>query len=390
MDHPEEFDFETLAIREQMPRSLYNEHSAPIYLTSSFVFDSADEMRAAFNEETADFIYSRYSNPNMLELVDKVCTMEGAEAGIATATGMAAIYDTFAALLQSGDHIISCASVFGATHTIFTKYFTRIGITHSYFDATQPEDIEKLIQPGTKIIYLETPTNPAISIIDLALVGEIARKHGLIFIVDNCFATPWLQQPISFGADIVIHSATKYMDGQGRVLGGVVVGKAALIREIYLFNRITGAAMSPFNAWVLSKSLETLSLRMERHCENALFVAASLEGHPALEQVSYPFLPSHPQFEIAVKQMNAGGGIIAFSLKGGYEAGKKFMDALKMIKISPNLGDSRSIATHPASSTHCKLSEAERLKVGIKQGLIRVSVGLEAKEDILRDILQAL
>jgi O-succinylhomoserine sulfhydrylase len=303
---------------------------------------------------------------------------------------MAAIYDTFAALLKSGNHIISCASIFGATHTIFTKYFPRIGISHSYFDATQPEDIEKLIQPGTRMIYLETPTNPAISLIDLEIVGEIARRHQLIFVVDNCFATPFLQQPIRFGADIVIHSATKYMDGQGRVLGGVVVGSTLLIHEIYLFNRITGASMSPFNAWVLSKSLETLSLRMERHCENALFVARSLEGHPALEQVSYPFLSSHPQYDIAVKQMKAGGGIIAFSLKGGLEAGKKFMDALKMIKISPNLGDSRSIATHPASSTHCKLSEAERLKVGISQGLIRVSIGLESGKDILADILQAL
>lgn len=390
MDHPELYEFETRAIRQQMPRSQNNEHSAPVYLTSSFVFDSAEDMRAAFNDETDDFIYSRYSNPNTQELVHKVCSMEGAEAGIATASGMAAIYDTFAALLKSGDHIISCASIFGATHTIFTKYFSKIGISHSYFDATQPEDIEKLIQPGTKIIYLETPTNPAISLIDLEIVGEIARRHQLIFVVDNCFATPFLQQPIRFGADIVIHSATKYMDGQGRVLGGVVVGKSSLIREIYLFNRITGASMSPFNAWVLSKSLETLSLRMERHCENALFVAQSLEGHPALEQVSYPFLPSHPQYDIAVKQMKAGGGIIAFSLKGGLEAGKKFMDALKMIKISPNLGDSRSIATHPASSTHCKLSEAERLKVGISQGLIRVSVGLESGKDILKDILQAL
>jgi O-succinylhomoserine sulfhydrylase len=390
MDHPEFYDFETLAIRQQMPRSQNMEHAAPLYLTSSFVFDSADDMRAAFNDETDDFIYSRYSNPNTQEFVNKVCTMEGAETGIATASGMAAIYDTFAALLQSGDHIISCASIFGATHTIFTKYFSRIGITHSYFDADKPEDIEKLIQPGTKIIYLETPTNPAISLIDLEVVGEIARRHQLIFVVDNCFATPFLQQPIRFGADIVIHSATKYMDGQGRVLGGVVVGKSSLIREIYLFNRITGASMSPFNAWVLSKSLETLSLRMERHCENALFVARSLEGHPALEQVSYPFLPSHPQYDIAIKQMKAGGGIIAFSLKGGLEAGKKFMDALKMIKISPNLGDSRSIATHPASSTHCKLSEAERLKVGISQGLIRVSIGLESGKDILEDILQAL
>lgn len=382
-------NFETQAIRAQQKRSENNEHSAPLYLTSSFVFDTAEDMRAAFAEEEDAFIYSRYGNPNTDEFVNKMCLLEGAEAGIATASGMAAIYTTFAALLSSGDHIISCSSVFGATHTIFTKYFPKWNIAHSYFDAANPLAIEGLIRKETKIIYLETPTNPALEIVDLELVSRIAKKHNLLFVVDNCFATPYLQQPIKFGADIVMHSATKYIDGQGRVLGGVVLGKKELVREIYLFARITGPSLSPFNAWILSKSLETLSLRMEKHCENALWLAQQLEGHAQLDYVKYPFLPSHPNYDIAKKQMKAGGGIVTFSLKGGYEAGKKFMDQLQMIKISPNLGDTRTIATHPASSTHCKLSEEERLTAGITSGLIRISVGLEHRDDILNDILAA-
>ena len=382
--------FDTQSIRTQLERSQHNEHSAPLYLTSSFVFDSAEDLRKAFNEESDDFIYSRYSNPNTDELVAKVCQMEGAEAGIATSSGMAAIYTTFMALLSSGDHLISCSSVFGATHTIFTKYLPKLNISHSYFNANQPDEILGLIKPNTKFIYIETPTNPAIEVIDLAVVAQIAQQHNVLLIVDNCFATPFLQQPIKYGADIVIHSATKYMDGQGRVLGGLVVGRKDLIREVYLYGRITGPSMSPFNAWVLSKSLETLSLRMERHCDNALRLASFLESHNAVEYVKYPFLPSHPQYEIAKRQMTAGGGIVAFSLKGGLDAGTKFLDTLKMIKISPNLGDSRTIATHPASSTHCKLSQQERMAVGIGDGLIRISTGLENIEDIIADIRQAL
>ena len=382
--------FETQAIRAQLERTDYNEHSAPLFLTSSFVFDTAEDMRAAFNEESDDFIYSRYVNPNTSEFINKVCLLEGAEAGFATATGMAAIFTTFMSLLKSGDHVVSCSSVFGATHAVFTKYFPKWNISYSYFNTGNANEIEKLIKPETKFIYLETPTNPAIELIDLELVAKIAKKHNVLLIVDNCFATPYLQNPIKLGADLVIHSATKYMDGQGRVLGGVVVGKKELVHDIYLFGRLTGPSMSPFNAWVLSKSLETLALRMDRHCDNALYVAQKLEGHAQLENVSYPFLPSHPHHAIAKKQMKAGGGIITITVKGGYEAAKKFLDKLQMIKISPNLGDARSIVTHPASSTHCKLSEAERLMVGITPGLIRVSIGLENKEDILNDLLQAL
>lgn len=386
----EDNHFETDAIRNQFPRSENNEHSVPLYLTSSFVFDEAEDMRAAFNDESDAFIYSRYINPNNNEFINKVCRMEGAEAGFATASGMAAIFTTFMSLLNSGDHVISCSSVFGATHAIFNKYFPKWNITYSYFNTNDVDSIKSLIQPNTKFIYLETPTNPAIELIDLELVGNIAKEHNLLFIVDNCFATPYLQQPVKYGADLVIHSATKYMDGQGRVLGGIVAGRAALVKDIYLFGRLTGPSLSPFNSWILSKSLETLSLRMERHCENALFVAQHLEAHPALENVSYPFLPTFPQFEIARKQMKGGGGIITITLKNGLEEATKFLDRLKMIKISPNLGDVRSIATHPASSTHCKLTADERSRVGISDGLIRISIGLEHKEDILRDILGAL
>jgi O-succinylhomoserine sulfhydrylase len=382
--------FETHAIRTQLTRTENNEHSVPLFLTSSFVFDSSEEMRAAFNEESDDYIYSRYSNPNVNEFVNKVCLMEGAEAGVATASGMAAIYTTFMTLLKSGDHVVSCSSVFGATHALFTKYFPKLNITHSYFNINTPNEIEKLIKPETRFIYLETPTNPAIGLIDLEFVASIAKKNKVLLIVDNCFATPYIQQPIKYGADLVVHSATKYMDGQGRVLGGIVVGKKELIHEIYLYGRLTGPSLSPFNAWTLSKSLETLAIRVERHCENALFVATALEKHEALENVSYPFLESHPHYTIAKKQMKMGGGIITITIKGGYEAAKKFMDKLQMIKISPNLGDSRTIATHPASSTHCKLSLDERLNVGITDGLIRISIGLENKQDILEDILQAL
>jgi len=382
--------FETQAIRTQFARSENNEHSAPLYLTSSFIFDTAEDMRAAFADETDSFIYSRYSNPNTSEFVNKMCLLEGAGAGVAMASGMAAIYTSLAALLKSGDHVVSCSSVFGATHTIFSKYFPKWNIDYTYFDANHPEEIENIIKPNTKIIYIETPTNPAIEVIDLELVGQLAKKHKVILLVDNCFATPYIQQPIKYGADIVIHSATKYIDGQGRVLGGVAVGRADLIKEIYLFGRITGPSLSPFNAWMLSKSLEILAIRMERHSENALYIAEKLESHAALQFVKYPFLPSHPHYKIAKKQMKLGGGIITFSLKEGYEAAKKMMDKLQMIKISPNLGDARTIATHPASSTHCKLSEQERLAVGILPGLIRVSIGLENKEDILNDILQAL
>lgn len=382
-------NFETLAIRTQTERTQYDEHSVPLYLTSSFIFEDAEDMRASFAEEKSKNLYSRFTNPNVTEFVDKIAKMEGAETGYAFATGMAAIYSTLASLLSAGDHILSCRSVFGSTHTLFTKYFPKWNINTTYFEANE-EDIEKYIRPETKILYLETPTNPAIEVLDLEKMGKIAKKHNLLFVVDNCFATPYIQQPIKYGADIVVHSATKLIDGQGRVLGGVAVGRADLIREIYLFARNTGPAMSPFNAWVLSKSLETLALRVEKHCENALKVAEFLEKHSNVEFVKYPFLKSHPNHEVAKKQMKLGGSIVAFQVKGGVEGGRNFLNKIKMCSLSANLGDTRTIVTHPASTTHSKLSEEERNEVGITAGLVRCSVGLENVEDIIADLKQAL
>jgi O-succinylhomoserine sulfhydrylase len=382
--------FETEAIRKQSERSQFSEHSTPLYLTSSFVFDDAEDMRASFAEEKDKNLYSRFSNPNTSEFVDKIVSMEGAESGYAFATGMAAIFSTFGALLQSGDHIVSCRSVFGSTHTLFTTYLPKWNIETTYFKVNEVDKVERLIKPNTKILYAETPTNPAVDILDLELLGKIAKKHNILLVIDNCFATPYLQKPIEFGADIVVHSATKLIDGQGRVLGGIAVGRADLIREIYLFSRNTGPAMSPFNAWVLSKSLETLAVRVDKHCENAFKVAEFLESHSNVNWVKYPFLKSHPQYKVAKKQMKLGGNIVAFEVKGGIEAGRIFLNKIKMCSLSANLGDTRTIVTHPASTTHSKLSKADRLEVSITDGLVRVSVGLEHIDDIINDLYQAL
>jgi O-succinylhomoserine sulfhydrylase len=380
----------TQAIRIQTPKTQQQEHSTPLYLTSSFTFDEAEAMRAAFADESDDNIYSRFSNPNVDEFVAKMCALEGAEAGFATSTGMSAIFSSMFALLQQGDHLICCRSVFGSTFTMVTKYLPKYGITCTLVPAGDNAAWEAAVQPNTRMIYLETPTNPQLEVIDLEWTGQFAKKHGLILNVDNCFATPLLQRPIDYGADLVVHSATKWIDGQGRVLGGVVVGRADLIKQIYLFCRNTGPSLSPFNAWVLSKSLETLDVRMQRHCENALKIAGILQDNPNVESVKYPFLPNHPQYEIAIKQMKLGGGVFCFEIKGGLEAGRKFLNSLEMLSVTANLGDTRSIASHPASTTHSRLTEEERLSVGITPGLIRISGGLEKAEDIIADITQAL
>jgi O-succinylhomoserine sulfhydrylase len=380
----------TTAIRSQINRTNEMEHSAPMFLTSSFCFDSAEDMRAAFADETDDNIYSRFSNPNVQEFVNRMCILEGAEAGFATASGMSAVFASFMALLKNGDHLLACSAIFGSTHTIITKYLPKYGIEYSYLQVDRPEEWEALIRPNTRMIYIETPTNPGLDIIDLEVISALAKKHHLMLNVDNCFATPIAQQPIKYGADLVVHSATKWLDGQGRVLGGVILGRKDLIKEIYLFCRSTGPSLSPFNAWLLSKSIETLEVRMERHAANALFIAQSLQDHQKINWVKYPFLSSHPQYAIAKKQMKDGGGIVCFELKGGLDAGRKFLDSLEMLSMTANLGDTRSIASHPASTTHAKLTEEERQTVGITPGLIRISVGLEHKEDILKDIQQAL
>jgi O-succinylhomoserine sulfhydrylase len=381
---------ETQAIRTQIERSQFLEHSSPLYLTSSYIFEDAEDMRASFADEKQRNIYSRYSNPNTSEFVEKICLMEGAERGYAFASGMSAVFSTFAALLNADDHIVSCRSIFGSTQTLFNNILPKWNISNSYFKIDELDTIESLIQPNTKVIYAESPTNPAVDILDLQRLGDIAKKHDLIFIIDNCFATPYLQQPIKFGADLVIHSATKLIDGQGRVLGGVTVGSSELIQKIYLFSRNTGPALSPFNAWILSKSLETLPVRVDRHCDNALKVATFLESHDNVNFVKYPFLKSHPQYELAKKQMSQGGTIVAFEIKGGIEAGRKFLNAIQLLSLSANLGDTRSIVTHPASTTHAKIPEDIRLQTGITGGLIRVSVGLEHPEDIINDLKQAL
>ncbi len=380
----------TKAIRIQTDKTGEGEHSTPLYLTSSFRFDSAEDMRAAFAEETDDNIYSRFSNPSVTEFIEKMCALEGAEAGFATSTGMSAVFASFMAFLRQGDHLICCSAVFGSTHSLVAKYLPNYGIEYTFVDAADPSSWEAQVRPNTKMVYIETPTNPGLDVIDLEIVGELCRKHNLLMNVDNCFATPLLQRPIEYGAHLVVHSATKWIDGQGRVLGGVVVGNKDLIHQLYLFCRNTGPAMSPFNAWVLSKSLETLDVRMERHSNNAMYIAQSLESHPKISWLKYPMLPSHPQHEIAKKQMSAGGGIVCFELKGGIESGRKFLDALKMLTLTANLGDTRSIASHPASTTHSKLTDSERAEVNITPGLIRISVGLEHRDDILADIVQAL
>ncbi|EAZ80625.1 trans-sulfuration enzyme family protein [Algoriphagus machipongonensis] len=382
--------FETNSIRINPSKSNQKEHSSPLYLTSSFTFDSAEEARATFADEIEGNIYSRYANPNSTDLIDKICAAEGTEAGIATASGMAAMFGSIASLLQQGDHVLAARSLFGSTHQLLTRVFPKWGITSTYGDISDIHNWEKLVQPNTKMLFIETPSNPGLEIIDLEWAGNFAKAHNLILVVDNCFATPYLQQPAKWGAHIVTHSATKYIDGQGRVLGGLILGTEELMKEVQFFTRHTGPAISPFNAWILSKSMETLGVRMDRHCENALKTATYFEGNQEIDQVKYPFLKSHPQYELAKKQMKLGGGIITLTLKGGLERAKRFIDQLQMISVTANLGDSRSIVTHPASTTHSKLSEEERARVGITDGLVRLSVGLEHIDDIIEDVEKAL
>ncbi len=382
---------ETDAIRAQHERTEFREHSVPLYLTSSFVFEDAEQARALFADEVPGNIYTRFSNPNSSEFIQKLCLLEGTEDGFATASGMAAMYISMASFLRAGDHVLASRSVFGSTHQILNNLFPRFNITHTYADITESkESWEAKIQPNTRMIFVETPSNPALDIIDLEWLGQLAKKYNLILNVDNCFATPYLQNPARWGAHLITHSATKFIDGQGRVIGGAVLGTKELIKEVRFFARHTGPSMSPFNAWVLSKSLETLAVRMERHCGNALALAQYLEQQKEVLKVKYPFLSSHPQHSLAKKQMRHGGGLVTFEIAGGVDRGRRLLNSLKMISHSANLGDTRTIATHPASTTHSKLSEEERQAVGITPGLIRVSVGLESVSDVIADLAQAI
>lgn len=383
-------EFETKAIRHQVERTQQREHSVPIFATSSYMFDDAEHARALFAKEVDGNVYSRYSNPNNDEFVQKLCLLEGAESGISTASGMAAMFVSLASFLNQGDHVVACRSVFGSTHQILTQLLPRWGITHTYVDVHDVDGWEKAITPNTKMFFFETPSNPALDLLDIEKIAKIAKANNVLVNVDNCFATPYLQNPIEWGADIVTHSATKFIDGQGRVLGGAILGRKELIDEVMFMGRHTGPAMSPFNGWILSKSLETLAVRMDRHCSNALELAEFLSNHPQVEMVKYPFLESHPQHSLAKKQMRQGGGIVTFEVKGGLNQGRKFLDSLNTLSLSANLGDTRSIATHPASTTHSKLSHEERETVGISPGLVRISTGLENIKDIVEDIDQAL
>lgn len=381
---------ETTSIRTQTERTNQREHSTPLFMTSSFVFDSAEHARALFANEVEGNVYSRYSNPNTDEFVEKMCKLEEADAGVATASGMSAVFSSLAALLEQDDHVLACRSLFGSSHQILNGILPKWGIDFSYADIDKPGQWESLIKDNTRVLFLETPSNPGLDLIDLEWACELADAHNLITIVDNCFATPYLQKPLRYGADISLHSATKFIDGQGRGIGGVVVGKERYIEEIMFFTRHTGPALSPFNAWIFSKSLETLPVRMDRHCDNALTLAHFLNEHPKVDWVKYPFHPSHPQYELAQKQMKKGGGVVSFNISGGYEAAKAFLDKLDTISLSANLGDARTIATHPASTTHSKLTDEERAAVNITPGMVRIAVGLEAIEDIRQDIDQAL
>ena len=381
---------QTKAIRIQTKRSQFREHSTPLYLTSSFCFEDAQQGKELFDESLEGNIYTRFSNPSVQEFVDKVCMLENCEEGIATATGMAAVFAGFAAHLKSGDHVIASRALFGSAHQILTQILSKWGISHTYLDATAPEaDWEAAVQANTKMIYLETPSNPGLELVDMAMVGRIAKKNKLIYYVDNCFATPIIHTPTDFGANLIVHSATKFMDGQGRVLGGIITGTKELIAPIRFFCRHTGPSMSPFNAWVLSKSLETLEIRMARHCENALKLAKALTKMEGITNVKYPHLPSHPQYDLAKRQMSAGGAMVTFELVGGFERLNRFTQMLKIASNSSNLGDSRTIVTNPNTTTHSKLPADDKAKLGITEGLVRCSVGLEDFQDLIVDFKQA-
>ncbi len=382
--------FETQAIRSQTDQTNQKEHSTPLFLTSSFTFDTAEEGAALFDGDVEGNLYTRFSNPNTDEFIDKLNLLEGTEAGIATASGMAAVFGSIFPNVKSGDHIVASSAIFGNSINVITQILPNYGIDFTLVDVDNNEQWEHAIKQNTKFLFVETPSNPTLKIADLAFLSKLCKANNIIYCVDNCFATPYLQQPNDYDADLIIHSATKYIDGQGRVLGGAILGKKKYVDVCYNFLRRTGASLSPFNAWVLSKSLETLAIRMDRHCSNAEKLYQYLEMQEEVLEVVYPHSPQHPQYELAKKQMKQGGGLVGCELKGGKERGTRFLNALKLHSLTANLGDTRSIATHPASTTHSKLTEAEQLTVGITPGFIRFSLGLEHIDDIINDVEQAL
>jgi O-succinylhomoserine sulfhydrylase len=390
-DFKDDYGFDTLAVRAGQVRSGEGEHCEPIFTTSSYVFSSAAEAAARFSDEQPGNIYSRFTNPTVKTFEQRLATLEGAESCVATASGMSAILATCLGLLETGDHIVASRSIFGSTTMLFTQYLAKLGIQTSFVDLADISEWQAAIGPETRLLFMETPSNPLTELADIQQLAALAHQNGILLAVDNCFCTPALQQPIGHGADIVIHSATKYLDGQGRCVGGAVLGRKDIVGDkVYGFLRTAGPAMSPFNAWVFLKGLETLNLRMKAHSANALALADWLEKQPAVKRVFYPGLESHLQHELAGKQQRGFGGLLSFELKGGKEAGWKLIDATRLISITANLGDTKTTITHPASTTHNRLTEQQREQAGISNGLIRVAVGLEDIEDIKEDLATGL
>lgn len=385
-------DPQTLAIHTGIHRSQFNEHSEALFLTSSFVFDSAAQAAARFSGQEPGNIYSRFTNPTVTAMQERLAALEGAEACIATATGMAAITACVMGLLSSGDHIVASRSLFGTTVGLFNNILNRFNIETTYVSATDPSEWQAAAKANTKLFFMETPSNPLTEISDIAALAKIAKQIGVLLVVDNSFCTPIVQQPLKLGADIVIHSATKYLDGQGRILGGAILGKRDLLMdsEIFRFLRTGGPALSAFNAWIILKGLETLSIRVKAHSEHALEVARWLEAHPNVARVFYPGLPSHPQHALAMRQQSTGGSIVSFEAKGGKEAAWRIVDSVRLLSITANLGDTKSTITHPATTTHGRISQEARAAAGISDGLLRIAVGLEAPEDIKHDLARGL
>ena len=385
-----EYDLDTLAVRAGIQRSQFNEHAEALYLTSSFVFENAAQAAARFSGEEAGFVYGRFSNPTVSMLQERLAALEGGEACIATASGMAAILSTVMALMKAGEHIVASQGIFGATQQLFGGILSRFGVETTFVASSDPAAFRAALRPQTKLVFIETPSNPLTEVFDIAALAEVAHAGGALLAVDNCFCSPALQRPLTLGADLVIHSATKYLDGQGRVLGGAVVGRGALTEEVFKFLRTAGPSISPFNAWVILKGLETLRIRMEAQSAAALELARWLERQPQVARVYYPGLPSHPQHALALRQQKAGGAIVSFEVKGGREQAWKVVDATRLISITANLGDTKSTITHPASTTHGRISADARTASGIQESLLRVAVGLEAIADIQADLARGL
>jgi O-succinylhomoserine sulfhydrylase len=386
----EDYDLETLAVRSGTLRSQFNEHSEAMFLTSSFMFNNAAQAAARFKGEEPGNIYARFTNPSVTMMETRLAALEGAERCVAFSSGMAAILGTVMGLMKAGEHIVASRSIFGSTVQLFSNILGRFGVETTYVSPTDPVEWRRALKPNTKLFFVESPSNPLTEVSDIAALSAIAKQAGVWLAVDNCFCSPALQRPLELGADIVIHSATKYLDGQGRVLGGAVLGSKALMEGVFTFLRTAGPTLSAFNAWVILKGLETLSLRMEAHSRNALELATWLESHPNVERVWYPGLASHPQHELAMRQQKTGGGIVAFEVRGGQPAAWRVVDSCRLLSITANLGDTKSTITHPASTTQSRMTPEQRAFAGIGDGLLRVAVGLESVRDIRNDLARGL